>query len=80
MSLRLQRVRELLKREIGEIIRRELPFSEAGIVYLERRPFAYAVMTSLMRDAVNPIPALASILFRHYDRLSHGNLYGNQVH
>ena len=31
-SLRLQRVRELLKREIGEVIRRELPTSEAGLV------------------------------------------------
>jgi ribosome-binding factor A len=30
--LRLQRVRELLKREIGEVIRRELPVSEAGLV------------------------------------------------
>ena len=32
MSLRLQRVRELLKREIGEIIRRELPVNEAGLI------------------------------------------------
>jgi ribosome-binding factor A len=32
MSLRLERVRELLKREIGEVIRRELPISEAGLV------------------------------------------------
>jgi ribosome-binding factor A len=31
-SLRLQRVRELLKREIGEVIRRELPVSEAGLI------------------------------------------------
>ena len=31
-SLRLQRVRELLKREIGEALRRELPVSEAGLV------------------------------------------------
>ena len=31
-SLRLQRVRELLKREIGEVIRRELPVGEAGMV------------------------------------------------
>lgn len=30
--LRLQRVRELLKREIGEIIRREFPVSESGIL------------------------------------------------
>ncbi len=32
MSLRLQRVRELLKREIGEIIRREIPLDEAGLI------------------------------------------------
>jgi ribosome-binding factor A len=31
-SLRLQRVRELLKRELGEIIRREIPVGEAGLI------------------------------------------------
>ncbi|MBI4661848.1 MAG: 30S ribosome-binding factor RbfA [Verrucomicrobia bacterium] len=31
-SLRLQRVRELLKRQIGEVIRRELPLSEVGML------------------------------------------------
>jgi ribosome-binding factor A len=31
-SLRLQRVRELLKREIGELIRREIPIEEAGLI------------------------------------------------
>src|SRR5262245_28111340 len=31
-SLRLQRVRELLKREIGEAIRREFEVSEVGLV------------------------------------------------
>ena len=31
-SHRLERVREMLKREIGEAIRRELPVSEAGLV------------------------------------------------
>ncbi|MBM3834205.1 MAG: 30S ribosome-binding factor RbfA [Verrucomicrobia bacterium] len=31
-SLRLQRVRELLKRQIGEVIRRELPIDQAGII------------------------------------------------
>jgi hypothetical protein len=30
MSLRLERVRELLKREIGEVIRRELPVAKPG--------------------------------------------------
>jgi len=32
MSLRLQRVRELLKREIGEVIRRQLPVGEVGLI------------------------------------------------
>ena len=32
MSLRLERVREMLKREIGEVIRRELPVSEVGLI------------------------------------------------
>jgi ribosome-binding factor A len=32
LSLRLQRVRELLKRAIGEAIRQELPVNEAGVV------------------------------------------------
>jgi len=31
-SLRLQRVRELLKRQIGEAIRREFQVSEAGLI------------------------------------------------
>src|SRR5262252_8103038 len=31
-SLRMQRVREMLKRQIGEVIRREFPVSEAGLV------------------------------------------------
>jgi ribosome-binding factor A len=32
MNLRLERVRELLKREVGEVLRRELPISEVGLV------------------------------------------------
>lgn len=32
MSLRVERVRELLKRELGEIIRREIPIDEAGLI------------------------------------------------
>jgi ribosome-binding factor A len=31
-SHRLERVRELLKREVGEAIRREMPVAEAGVV------------------------------------------------
>jgi ribosome-binding factor A len=31
-SLRMQRVRELLKRQVGEVIRREIPVGEAGLI------------------------------------------------
>ncbi|HTI98311.1 MAG TPA: 30S ribosome-binding factor RbfA [Dongiaceae bacterium] len=31
-SLRQERVRELLKRELGEVIRREFPVAEAGLI------------------------------------------------
>jgi len=32
MSLRLERVRELLKREVGDIVRRELPVGDVGLI------------------------------------------------
>ena len=32
MNLRHERVRELLKREVGEVIRRELPLAEVGLL------------------------------------------------
>ena len=32
MNLRHERVRELLKREVGEVIRREIPMDEAGLL------------------------------------------------
>jgi ribosome-binding factor A len=32
MNLRHERVRELLKRELGEVIRREIPMDEAGLL------------------------------------------------
>ena len=32
MSVRQERVRELLKRQIGEVIRREFPVEEVGVI------------------------------------------------
>ena len=32
MNLRHERVRELLKREVGEVIRREIPLDDAGLI------------------------------------------------
>jgi ribosome-binding factor A len=36
MSVRIERVEELLKRELSELIRRELPVSEAGLLNINR--------------------------------------------
>jgi ribosome-binding factor A len=47
MSLRLQKVQALLKREIGEVIRRELPIDEAGLINVND-----VIVTSDTRSAV----------------------------
>ncbi len=45
-SLRIQRVRELLKRELGDVIRREIPVAEAGLVTVNE-----VTMSSDLRSA-----------------------------
>jgi len=47
-SVRLQRVCELLKREIGEAIRREIPVSEAGLVTVNDVDVASDLHTALV--------------------------------
>jgi ribosome-binding factor A len=55
MSLRLQRVQALLKREIGEVIRRELPVEEAGLLNVND-----VIVTSDLRSAVVYIGVLGT--------------------
>jgi ribosome-binding factor A len=47
-SLRLQRVRELLKRAIGEAIRREFEVSEAGLITVNDVDVAGDLQTALV--------------------------------
>jgi ribosome-binding factor A len=47
-SVRLQRVSELLKREIGEAIRREIPVGEAGLVTVNDVDVASDLHTALV--------------------------------
>ncbi len=61
MSLRLQRVRELLKRELGEIIRRELPVSEAGLINVNE-----VVVSSDLHSATVLIGALGNAAQREH--------------
>jgi ribosome-binding factor A len=72
-SLRLQRVRELLKREIGEVIRREFPVSEAGLVTVNDVDAAGGlssalVFISILGTAAKQKKALA-LLTRHRKRI-----------
>ena len=52
MSLRLQRVRELLKREIGEVILRELPVYEAGLININDVMVSADLHSALVYDGI----------------------------
>jgi ribosome-binding factor A len=72
-SLRMQRVRELLKREIGEAIRREFPVSEAGLVTVNDVEVAgdlhsAVVFISILGNADQQKRGLA-LLARHRKRI-----------
>jgi ribosome-binding factor A len=72
-SLRLQRVRELLKREIGEVIRRELHIDEAGLVSVNDVDVAgdlhsAIVFISILGNAEQQKRGL-SLLTRHRKRI-----------
>jgi ribosome-binding factor A len=72
-SLRLQRVRELLKREIGEVIRREFPVDQAGLVSVNDVDVAgdlhsAIVFISILGNAEQQKRGL-SLLTRHRKRI-----------
>jgi ribosome-binding factor A len=72
-SLRIQRVRELLKREIGEAIRREFPVSEAGLITVNDVDVAgdlhsAVVFISILGNADQQKQGL-SLLTRHRKRI-----------
>lgn len=54
--------------------------NEAGIIFLPRRPFALAVMSSFLGDKVNPVPAVARIVYDNWEKLDRSNRYGNRIH
>jgi ribosome-binding factor A len=63
---RLQRVRELLVRNLGELIRREMPISEAGLVSVSDVELAgdlqsAVVYVSILGDAVQQKKGLARL-------------------
>ena len=72
-SLRLQRVRELLKREIGEVIRREFEVSQVGLITVNDVEVAgdlqsAVVFVSILGDAEQQKRGFA-LLARHRKRI-----------
>ena len=53
--------------------------TEAGIVYLEGRPYVLSVMASLLPGNANPIRDVVEIVNAHFTRLAQSNRYGHRV-
>ena len=72
-SLRLQRVRELLKRQIGEVIRREFQVSEAGLITVNDVDVAGDLHSALVFISILGSPDQqkrgVSLLERHRKRI-----------
>lgn len=72
-SLRLQRVRELLKRAIGEAIRQELPVNEAGLVTVNDVDVAGDLKTAMVFVSILGNPEqqkrAAAVLEEHRPRI-----------
>lgn len=52
---------------------------ETGIVFLERRPFALAVMTAYLDRARNPVAEVTDIVYRHFEKVANANRYGRRL-
>jgi beta-lactamase class A len=50
---------------------------ETGVIYLKGRPFVLSVMTTYLGKEESQVPAVARILYDHFERLARGNRYGN---
>jgi ribosome-binding factor A len=72
-SLRLQRVRELLKRQIGEVIRREFEVSQAGLITVNDVDVAGDLHSALVFISILGSPDQQkrgfSLLTRHRNRI-----------
>lgn len=53
--------------------------SETGIVFLERRPFVLSVMSAFIDDRRSPVPDVARIVYRYFEKLASANQYGNRL-
>jgi len=53
--------------------------TEAGIVFLDGRPYVLSVMASLIQGEANPLRDIADLVHQHFVRLSMSNRYGHRV-
>lgn len=54
-------------------------FCETGIVFLPRRPFVLAVMSTFQEDWRNPVPEVVALVYAHFQRLAAANRYGRRL-
>jgi beta-lactamase class A len=52
---------------------------ETGIVFLERHPFALAVMTAYLDRGRNPVAEVTDIVYRHFEKVANTNRYGRRL-
>ena len=59
----------------------ELPGArgETGIVFLEGRPFVLSVMSAFIDDRRTPVPEVARIVYRYFEKLGGANAWGNRL-
>lgn len=53
--------------------------TEAGIIFLEGRPYVLSVMSSLLAGETNPIRDVVEVVQQHFERLARSNRYGHRV-
>ena len=80
-SLRLQRVRELLKREIGEVIRREIPVTEGGLITVNEVDVAGDLHSAVVIISIlgNQDQRKLGIALLHQNRIRIQNLVARSV-
>ena len=52
---------------------------EIGIVFLDRRPFALAVMTAYLDRSRNPVAEVTELVYRHFEKVANANRFGRRL-
>jgi beta-lactamase class A len=52
---------------------------ETGIVFLDRRPFALAIMTAYLDRSRNPVPEVTGLVYRHFEKVANANRFGRRL-